>query len=577
MNENSENASSAVEAERYFIPYTLELDESTGKLFGIITKRPTPDPINDDSDQIDFVEIDKEITKVSPYKVRMDLEARNFHHFFFPTNSVESFVRKIKNHEAGKYEIAERRDADIKITVSNDRLQARAQTSEAWGGKKLTKEQIKKAIEQAKLSEKTIDKDALKKLIKTSKAIDIVLASAIPAHNGQDARLEILVQSKIEKVRNVDSIDAIDQHEVFDYSVVEVGEPLVRKIPASTGIEGLNVIGKTIKPKKGRDVKMPNRASGAEASPDDKNLIISAIKGHPVVSNTQAKVDPVLTLRAVDLNSGNVDYDGTVIVTGNVRSGFDVKASGDIFVKGFVNKGHLESGGSIYISGGIQGDTSNEAHSSFLKARENIEIKFANQSKIQCGGELHVKEYLLNCTTHSLKKITIGEKSGRGAIIGGHTKSNWSIRAKVLGSDAYVPTEIILGSNSVAQKELEKFQNKKKQRRLEATKLESVLRRIRETDDPTSMGDITLDKARKIENTLKAINDMIEEYDQHIDELQDVVPDSDQLQVHVESTLYPNVTIIINDASLHLEKEHRQVTIEKLNSDIEIRPLNDKE
>ena len=57
----------------------------------------------------------------------------------------------------------------------------------------------------------------------------------------------------------------------------------------------------------------------------------------------------------VDYNTGNIDFVGTIVIRGNVRSGFKVKADGDIRIIGSVEGAELEAAGSIEISAGIIG------------------------------------------------------------------------------------------------------------------------------------------------------------------------------------------------------------------------------
>ncbi|WP_158224719.1 DUF342 domain-containing protein [Agaribacterium haliotis] len=556
-----------------FIPYRFEFDEDKGLLWGHAEEKPTLEQCNEEGSPYQFTEVERNINRVTLPKLQMELEQLGWGELFYPRNSLDSFVRKVKQNFPGRYQLAERKHAGLKITVSNDRKSARAQTTQAWGGMAISDEAIALAVDKARLDERCTIPSALAKLRNCKIAIDVIVAEAKPAVDGDDALIKINVNSKKTVDRDVDSLEAIDMHEVFDYTVVDEGEVLAEKIPASEGEPGLDVLGKAIKPKKGKDLKLPKKGDGVDYHPENKHVLIAKIKGHPVVSPSQAKVDPVLTLKSVDLSSGNIDYDGTVIVTGNVRSGFEVKATGDIFVKGFVNKSHLSAGGSIFISGGVQGDSGDNEHSSSFSAKGNIEAKFINQSKIHCVGELHVKEYLLGCDTLALSKISLGEKSGRGAIIGGVTKCNGPIYVKKLGSEAYISTKIELGTVSAAQKELEKTKLKRERRVAESQQLGQILEKYRQSDTPTLVGKLTVDKARKIEETFLAIQKIIEDYDAHIHALQALVPDADKLYIDVQHRIYPNVSICINDACQEIERELSKVRIEKSEQGLQFQAL----
>lgn len=569
-----EAAASAVVIPTRYIPYTLEFDEAKSTLWGVVPTRPTAQDCAKHDSPYRLSEVEREVTRVTLPKMQMDLKKLGYDEFFYPRNSLEAFIRNIKRNFPGRYQLAERRDATIKVTVSRDRLNARAQTSQPWGGAPINVEMVTDAIAKAKLDERCIIYSAVDKLAESRKALDLLIAEAHPAENGKDGELHLLVKSKKDVERNVESMDAIDLHEVYDYTVVDEGDELARRIPPTEGKPGLNVLGKVIKPKKGKTVKLPKKASGVDYHPENKDVLIAAIKGHPVASAGQVKVDPVFTVRDVDFKTGNIDYDGTVIITGNVRVGFEVKATGDIFVKGFVNKCKLISGGSIFLSGGVQGDSSNEEHTALIKANNNIEAKFINESKVNCLGELIVREYVLNCETTALKGVSLGEKAGKGALIGGVTRTNGAISLNTLGSEAYVTTEVELGTNSTAQVELEKLKLKKTRREKETEQLEGILEKLNQSEKPTEVGQVTLDKARKVEDTIISLKKIIEDYEAHINELQQLVPDADSLCISVKKSAFPNVQVCINDVGYELNREYKKVKIEKSGSDILFNALN---
>lgn len=74
---------------------------------------------------------------------------------------------------------------------------------------------------------------------------------------------------------------------------------------------------------------------------DDNNLI-SMINGDLVFNNDAINVNPIFTLKSnVDLDTGDIVYNGTIIIPGNVASGFSVKASGNIYILGKAEEGSI--------------------------------------------------------------------------------------------------------------------------------------------------------------------------------------------------------------------------------------------
>ena len=89
---------------------------------------------------------------------------------------------------------------------------------------------------------------------------------------------------------------------------------------------------------------------------EDKCTIYSKVSGHVTLVDDMVMVSDVYRFPAnVDSSTGDIDYKGTVEVTGNVTTGFAVKAEGDIIVNGVVEGATLISGGNIVLKRGMQG------------------------------------------------------------------------------------------------------------------------------------------------------------------------------------------------------------------------------
>ena len=57
----------------------------------------------------------------------------------------------------------------------------------------------------------------------------------------------------------------------------------------------------------------------------------------------------MLKVENVDNNVGNIRFDGTVLVRGNILNGFKVEADGDVQVNGVVEGGYIENTGNVIV------------------------------------------------------------------------------------------------------------------------------------------------------------------------------------------------------------------------------------
>lgn len=533
--------------------YWFDFEEKTNRLVGVV-EPPT-------SIEEDTVTGDENNTPPSPpsppsppppppppitlRSLHEHLKDEGYEHYFYLSNSVELFLKKIQRFETGRYPLAERHDAKISLSISSDKTTTRVQTDKSFGGDELTRDGIMSLITKAKIADLTFDKEKLNTLLTATEPVDLIIARAIPPKNGINGSLKSLIESKKLAERNANSDDVIDQNDVYAFTVVAPGDELMRRHPSTPGTDGLDVQGKVIRATPGVNMDFSKPFEGVDIDENDENLLIAVLKGHPIISKTGVKVDPIMTIDAVDIRSGHIDYDGSLMVKNNIEPGFKVKVSGDIFVKGSIIKATALAGGSITVTGGVNAEDIDDEHSCHLEAGGDVSAKYFHHASIQCKGDLHAAEYVMQCHIAADGFVNAGQERGRGCIIGGHCTSNSGVNAKVLGSEAYVTTVIHLGSDIELHEEVIRLMRLLKRRVYEEEQLSTILRKIQSSSKPTNVGRTRLDKERKIENTVELLRAKILELKEQLKELKSNIKVPDELAVKASDRIFPNVMISI--------------------------------
>jgi len=57
----------------------------------------------------------------------------------------------------------------------------------------------------------------------------------------------------------------------------------------------------------------------------------------------------------VDINSGNITFDGSLEVKGDVAEGMTIDVTGDVYIQGGVERAAVKAGHNIKVGGGIFG------------------------------------------------------------------------------------------------------------------------------------------------------------------------------------------------------------------------------
>src|SRR5690606_36649932 len=143
----------------------------------------------------------------------------------------------------------------------------------------------------------------------------------------------------------------VDMRHLGDVICVKAGTPLLRRTPPSQGRTGFTVRGESLQPTPGEWLTL-KPGSGSLISPDDENLLLAEIAGMPKFNNGDMWVDETFVCKGVNVGPGNSNYDGAVIVNGDVTEKMIITDSGDVTINGFVESAIIQAGGDIIITQG---------------------------------------------------------------------------------------------------------------------------------------------------------------------------------------------------------------------------------
>ncbi len=356
------------------------------------------------------------------YRDREQIEA-----LLFNQNSLQT---------ATGYIIAEPRDCKIGVTFSPDRLKAWITVRRALGGIPLTEKLLSTELANAKVLYGIIA-DEVNSILQNGHAENILIAEGTPSQPGVDSDTEELIKESEDKGRPHQRKDgSVDFFELGLFVSVHQGAELMRKYPASPGTPGMRIDGEAIPSTPGKDRSI-NLGAGTALSEYDPNLVIATVSGQPVFGKNTVKVVQKLELQDVNFKTGNVDFDGTVLIRGSINPGFKVRAGADLVVSDTVEGAELVAQGNIELRGGFFGKKQGR-----IEAHGNIRVRFMDGCKVHCGGDLEVEDLISNCTINCEGSVHLGKKGGRGQVYGGKISAVKGIFGKILGSPSEVETHV---------------------------------------------------------------------------------------------------------------------------------------
>ncbi len=341
--------------------------------------------------------------------------------------------------------IAVRRDAELKIIIAADHMSAVAEITAAWGGKPISANDVVKIAQEHGVSF-GFQKDSIIQLVtQASRAEPGVVTKAViaigrPMKPGDNAHFEPLVEGMNARANRPMARDE-ERVDLRDFGVipsVHHGEAIVRRLPPTKGIDGVNVCGEVTPAQPGQNIEW-EVGEGTEISAQDPDLLIALKDGMPRLLDAGATVDEVYALKKVDLTTGHIIFKGAVIVNGDVTESMKIVAGGNIFIKGLVDGSLIESGGDISIGGSVIGHqightAEGKTLSTVVKAKGDVKCSIAQYVRFECGGELQVAKQLNHCSV-SAKSVILGQPDKlTGKIVGGDFLLDTSLKAGTLGS-----------------------------------------------------------------------------------------------------------------------------------------------
>ena len=444
---------------------------------------------------------------------------------------------------------------EIKWMVSKDRMEV---VLEIESGEKFRKANPQDVI--AKLNAagivSGIDESAVAKVCKHPGA-SVVCATGRKAVDGKNAIINILVNTD-DSGRPAELEDGrVDFKNLNLFTVVESGQALAEKVPATPGEEGQDVLGNPVFPRPGKDIPLP---IGKNVEIRDELIVVSSVSGQFNYANRKISVLPIIEIKGdVDLSTGNVNFVGGVIVRGSVTEGFSVKAGENVEVHGSVCGGVVE-GQNVFIKMGVQG-----MHKGRILAEKNVVAKFIENAQVVAGEEVIVSEAILHSKVSAGKRIIVDGK--RGMVIGGTITAGEEIRSKSLGTHMATNTEVEVGVNPMLREEHQALKRdlRKQELSLDQTQKALALLRSRDLNSlPPEKRDIMLKMTKaqfQLAGQVESMRARMVEIELSLEEMRNG-------RVRVMDTVYPGVKIVLGNLVKFIREPEKFVSYYAEDGDI---------
>ena len=361
----------------------------------------------------------------------------------------EEINELLQSKQAGRVKLGNKEDAAVDILIPYDKLTAKLSIATAHGGKQAGVQEVMKALDTRNVDLSLVNKKRIIGLIlqgqrsEPGSIVEVEVAKGYLPQHGQDTQFEALQDEMTERLPSESRDGSLEYCDLEELLFVEEGIELMRIIPPTEPKKGINVIGEKIEARTGEKLAF-NAGDGVVICSKNPNVLISSMKGQPIMANKGMQVGHLKTLGNVDLATGDIDYDGSIIIKENISAGMRVKATGDIQVFGMLEDGAIEAGGNVDIKLGGLGHANRNSEIE-IKCAGNLSAGYLDNIRVQVKGDVLIKTKLSNSFVFAEQQIVVGSQGlKKSSIVGGRTVSGILIRAEELGGSSGVSTEVVV-------------------------------------------------------------------------------------------------------------------------------------
>ena len=479
--------------------------------------------------------------------------------------------------------IASALDATLSASISDDAMSATLHLKTAQGGRHINYADVIQCLKKNGII-KGINKKNICKLVSKSlttrggKDISVEVAIGQHCEDGNDGYIAYLVEDPMSTISSPKKIGygKVDMRELGGVIYVKKGTKLAKLVPPTHGNNGVTVTGSVIKANTG-DEFFIEEMEGSSFIDESKTALFANTSGMPKHLERSVSVCKLLEIDNLDIGTGNIRFDGSIFIRGNVCESMKLYATGDVIIAGLVESAQIKAKGDICIGQGIIGhqiiDENDRAENSAdVQARGDINAQFVQYANISSLSNISIEQYISHSQVIVEGDLWVGKREkaiADGKLFGSCIQAGASIFVGILGSPSRDKTSIdlnywadrLIKSKENTHEKLTYLTNK-------TVKISALIKRLKDNKSSDKELCLRLDNALKQHLVLlmKYNKNMLEQENKALSHLQ-------ELEVTAYKSIFTGVDITITDKTCCLKRDYDATSINWKNKNITFEPI----
>lgn len=400
--------------------------------------------------------------------------------------AAEEFVLACNNSNSSApvfAEIAKIAHGSFEIVISEDALTASLSINPPTGGTPVSIADIRQELINKDIVY-GVDEALFIQLVEQQSCPPTVIATGTPAEMSRPAYF-------ISYIEGLEPYDPYDEDQTESHlellslkklPFVQPGTKLMRLVPKFDGIDGIDVCGRFIEPKKYVDINYSNELTGIRFDEFDQNVLLAAIEGKPILHRLGMSVMPYNEINVDQLDNHYIEFEGALVVNGDLKPGMTVKVVGDVAVDGTIGHSTVEVSGSITTTGGIIGaavsDEDDEKRVNIV-SNGDIRARFIENANIKTSGAVYAENAIVSSNIISGDNVIVGKRGKiKGSILGGKIIAFESVISDSIGSEVGIETHIHVGIDLFVEDKKKALKKRFDEVNYEKVKLDKLMKVI---------------------------------------------------------------------------------------------------
>ena len=382
----------------------------------------------------------------------------------------------------------------------------------------------------------------------------ILIAKGQAPVQGEDGWYEFFFRSNVERKPKVLEDGSVDYQSIDWFEMVQEGQKLAFYHAATDGTDGYDVRGNMIKARRGAEQKVL-KGTGFKLA-EDRKTYTAVMDGMITLEDNEMRIANHMVLDEVNMATGNVIFNGSVHILGDVGCGTVIKAADDVVIDGHVEAVTIECGGSVVLKKGM-----NAAGGGMINAEKDVVSRFFEAVKVVAKGNIEVDK-CLNSQLYAGGMIT----SSR-IIAGGVSQAEKGYRINNSGNHAGIRTVLRLRIDEKVWEENLKIKAAIRDAKHELQMLNNAYEDFKAKFPPEARSN--MDMFKKLENAVFSKGKQLRQLKELEAEVEQRVKKMREAKIVITGCANEG-TIVEIDGCRWLAEDQHNITIKKQSDDMEV-------